>query len=119
MPGNSFQERFRSKNTAKVAAEASHRIAKSTDWYVKVHDAQLARLLEIEPKATQLFLILLRENLRHHGRPFVLPSDKLVVTPGLSRNRLRLMLRQLELAGLVLITNRPRKSPVIRVPLAL
>lgn len=120
MHGKSFQERFRSKNVPpKATATPARRIARSIDWYVKVHDAQLVRLLEIEPKATQLFLILLRETLRHHGRPFVLPSNKLVATPGLSRNRLRLMLCQLERAGLVLIDKRPQKPPIIRVPLAL
>jgi hypothetical protein len=117
MRGKSFQERFRSKH--KPPATPARRIARSTNWHVKVHDTQLALLLEVPPKATQLFLILLRESLRHRGRPFILPNDKLVEMPGLSRNRLRLLLRQLEQAGLIRVGRQPPKPPVIRVPLAL
>ena len=121
MSGESFQARFRSKNAAPPPPDrgVGQHIAKSTNWYVKIHDTQQDRLLEVDPICTRLFLILLRESLRHHGRPFVLPTDRLIAVPGLSRNRLRLLLCQLERAGLVLIANRPQKPPVIRVPLAL
>ena len=94
-------------------------VTKSTNWYVKIHDTQQDRLLEIDPVCTRLFLILLRESLRHHGRPFVLPTDRLIAVPGLSRPRLRLMLSQLARVGLILIARRPSKPPFVRVPLAL
>ena len=115
----SFSERFRSKNAAPPDKEAERRVAKSTNWYVKVHDTQLNRLLEVDPICTRLFLILLRESLRHHGRPFVLPTDRLIAVPGLSRRRLQLMLDQLARVGLILIARRPPKPPVVRVALAL
>jgi hypothetical protein len=115
MHASSFIEKYRSKHAPPENA-GRPRTARSTNWFVKVHDAQIERLLEIEPKATQLFLILLRENRRHHGRPFVLPSDELVALPGLSRNRLRLMLGQLERAGLVLVTPRHKRPPLVQVP---
>ena len=118
----SFSERFRSKNAAppQPVKGVGQRVAKSTNWYVKIYDTQQDRLLEVDPICTRLFLILLRESLRHHGRPFELPTDRLIAVPGLSRNRLQLMLDQLERVGLVLIARRgPPKPPVVRVPLAL
>jgi hypothetical protein len=116
MHGKSFSERFRSKNAPpKAAAAPTCRIARSTEWFVKVHDAQLARLLEIEPKATQLFLILLRESLRHRGKAFVLPTDQLAAIKGLSRPNLRRALRQLESCKLISVKRNPPKPPVITV----
>jgi hypothetical protein len=114
-----FMDKFRSKNTPPPGQKPTHRIARSTDWYVKVHDMQLEQLLKINPRATQLFLILLRESLRHHGKPFILPSEGLATTPGLSRRQLPRLLLQLERVGLILITHRPRSPPLIRVPMAL
>jgi hypothetical protein len=114
MPGKSFQGRFRSKNVP--PPPPARRVARSTDWFVEVHDAQLARLLEIEPRAIQLFLILLRESLRHHGRPFVLPSDKLVLMPGLRATQLRLWLHRLEQHKLISVARRSPKPPLIQIP---
>jgi hypothetical protein len=122
MSKESFQARFRSKNAAPPppAKEAKQHVAKSTNWYVKIHDTQQNRLLEVDPICTRLFLILLRESLRHHGRPFVLPTDSLIAVPGLSRRRLQLMLDQLARIELILVTRRgPPKPPVVRVPLVL
>ena len=54
------------------------------------------------------------------SRPaLVLPTDKLIAVPGLSRARLRLRLGQLARVGLILIARRPSKPPFVQVPLAL
>ena len=65
--------------------------------------------------AIHLFLVLLRESLRHHGRPFELPTPALIPGLGVKRRHLRGMLCRLEQCGLVSIARRPSKPPLIRI----
>jgi hypothetical protein len=116
----SFQERFRSKNAAPPPPDkvAGH-IAKSTNWYVKIHDSQLERLLGLKSElSAPLFLILLRKSFQHHGRPFELPTQALLSGLRVKQRHLQRTLHQLEQCGLILVARRTPKPPWIRVPLA-
>ena len=119
MPGESFQARFRSKpeNAAKAAegVVASKRIPLSTAWFTKIHDPQLDVVLSLGPFACTLYTILAREQRRHRGKPFVLPTDALATVKGLSRRNLNWTLLQLESGGLITIGRRPPKPPIIAV----
>ena len=128
MHGKSFQQKFQSKpeNAAKAAAEAAvrskPRIQPSAYPYTKLHIIQIIRLIEInDPGACMLFVILLGESFANkRGKPFELPTRQLVLIPGLKDpKRLRAKLHRLEQAGLITVTARHSKPPMIQVPLAL
>lgn len=127
MHGNkSFSERFRSKNkppenAAEVAARAKPRVNRSEQHYVKLHIAQLVQLITMnDPVAFMLFGILLGESFANYGKPFELPTRKLLPVRGLTNMaRLRAKLRKLEQWGLISIVARAPRPLLIQVPLAL
>ena len=62
-----------------------------------------------------LFTILLFENFRQRGQPFILPTRQLNTVKGLSPTNLRRALIQLETCGLISVTRNPPKPPLIAV----
>ena len=120
----SFSERFRSKpeNAAKAqTARSKARVDRSDYYYVKLH---LIQLIELEkrndPAAAYLFQLLLGASFSHRGKPFELPTERLMQIPGLANiRRLRARLRKLEQWGLISIVARPPRTMLIQVPLAL
>jgi hypothetical protein len=88
---------------------------RSTDWFVKVILTQTDKLLQLDPVCCPLFLILLVENFRHKGRPFILPTRKLNTVKGLRPTNLRSALIQLERCGLIAVARRRPRPPLITV----
>ena len=88
---------------------------KRATWFTKIPDAKLDAVLKLGPPACMLYLILVRENRRHRGRSFVLPSVALVAMRGLRRMNLHRTLSRLEQNGLIRATRRPPKPPLITV----
>ena len=72
-------------------------------------------MLELEHVCWPLFTILLFENFRQRGKPFILPTRKLATVKGLSPRNLRRALTQLETCGLISVTRNPPKPPLITV----
>ena len=65
--------------------------------------------------AKSLFHGLLFESFRNHGNSFVLPTKQLAGTQGLSRANCYRALQQLEQRGLITVTRRPPKPPLIKL----
>ena len=118
MHGKSFQERFRSKpeHVPPKTTSASKRMPRSQERFVRITASQAERLFELEPICWPLFTILQFENFRHHGRAFVLPTDKLATIRGLSRSNLHRSLLRLEACSLISVRRNPPKPPQITVP---
>ena len=109
----SFSERFRSKNNRpKPAAPTRARVPKTEEKFVRITVSQAARLFDLEHVCWPLFAILWFENLRHHGRAFVLPTEALTTIPGLSPANLRKNLDCLEACGLIAVQRQPPKPPI-------
>lgn len=77
--------------------------------------SQVEKLLGLEHVCWPLFTILRLEDLRHHGRAFVLPIDKLATIKGLSQRNLRRTLCRLEGRGLISVRRDRRNPPQITV----
>jgi len=90
-------------------------IPRSTDWFVKVTLTQADKLLQLDHVCWPLFTILLFENFRQRGKRFSLPTSKLNTVKGLSPRNLHRALNQLETCGLISVTHRPPKLPLIAV----
>jgi hypothetical protein len=87
------------------------------------------RKLELRPKLMRVqirrmhgvsttwdvFSGLLFESFRHHGNSFVFPVKQLKGVPGLSQRNWNRILLQLERRGLITVTRRPPKPPLIKV----
>ena len=114
MHGKSFQARFRSKNAAKATATPK-RIPRSRERFAMITVSQVEKLLGLEHVCWPLFTILRLEDLRHHGRAFVLPIDKLATIKGLSQRNLRRTLCRLEGCGLISVRRDRRNPPQITV----
>ena len=76
--------------------------------------AQMVRMYGVST-TWDVFCALLIESFRHHGDSFVLLSKQLVGVPGLSRANRKKILQQLERRGLIAVTRRPSKPPLIKV----
>jgi hypothetical protein len=77
--------------------------------------SQRAVLFGLPHVCWPLFSILEQESFRHARKAFILPTGDLAAIRGLSRPRLRLLLRQMEAGGLISIQRRPAKPPLITV----
>jgi hypothetical protein len=125
--GGGFQDRFRSKPESaakaafKTATRSEARVDRSAYWYVKLHLVHLDQLEEMnDPIMYVLFATLLRKSFAKGGKPFELPTDLLARVSGLkAEKRTRARLHKLAQRGLISITARPSKPPLIQVPLAL
>ena len=62
-----------------------------------------------------IFMVMLHENFRHRGKPFILPADKLAAHGGFNPRTQRRALLQLEACGLISVRRKNRKSPEIAV----
>jgi hypothetical protein len=84
-------------------------------WFTKIHDPHLDVALTLGPFACTLYVILAREQRRHYGRAFILPTGALTTLKGLSRTNLWRIMLQLERHGLIAAARRPSKPPLITV----
>jgi len=102
----------------KQAASSSQQKAppRSAEKFTKVTDSQWEKLICLGlPARATLFAILLRENFRHRGKSFVLPTDKLTDHGGLDLSTQRRALRQLESCGLISVQRRAPRPPQITI----
>ena len=106
------------------AEQAKREPAKKTAWprmprakerFVMLTVSQAEKLLQLEHVCWPLFTILLFENFRQRGQPFILPTRQLNTVKGLRPTNLRQALMQLETCGLISITRNPPKPPLIAV----
>ena len=77
--------------------------------------SQAEKLLELDHVCWPLFTILLFENFRQRGQPFILPTRQLNTVKGLSPANLRRALAQLEGCGLISVRRNPPQPPLITV----
>ena len=110
----SIIEKYRTK-PREAPAPTPKRVRRSVDWFVKLHDPQLEKLLGLDAVCCPLFLILAREGFRHRGKPFCLPTKGLITIKGLRRSNLYRALGQLERCGLIAVQRNPPRPPVITV----
>ena len=91
-------------------------MSKSTEPFVKLTVSQLNKLFGLRsPASVFIFLVMLHENFRHRGKPFILPADKLAARGGFNPRTQRRALLQLEACGLISVRRGNRKSPEIAV----
>jgi hypothetical protein len=95
----------------KAASHKSDKAARSKKSFIIISQAQQERLdaLGWSP-CMRLFMALLREDFRHWGRAFPLPTGK-VLDPQAQRRALS----RLEAGGLISVQRRPPKPPLITV----
>ena len=91
------------------------RMPPARERFVITTVSQAEKLIGLEHVCWPLFTILLFESFRQRGKPFSLPTGKLDTVKGLSPRNLRRALAQLERCGLISVTRRPPKPPVIAV----
>jgi hypothetical protein len=100
----------------KAEAASPPRMPKSKEPFVKLTIPQLNKLFGLRsPASVFIFMVMLHENFRHRGKPFILPADKLAAHGGFSHRTQRRALLQLEACGLVSVRRGNRKSPEIAV----
>ena len=100
----------------KAEAASPPRMSKSTEPFVKLTVSQLNKLFGLRsPASVFIFLVMLHENFRHRGKPFILPADKLAARGGFNPRTQRRALLQLEACGLISVRRGNRKSPEIAV----
>jgi hypothetical protein len=100
---------------AEQAKCAKGRMPRSTERFAIVTLSQAEKLIMLEHVCWPLFTILLFENFRQRGQPFILPTRQLNTVQGLRPTNLRQALIQLETCGLISITRNPPKPPLIAV----
>jgi hypothetical protein len=85
--------------------------------FVKLTTSQLEQLFRLKsPSSVCIFMVILHENFRHRGKPFIFPAGKLAAQGGFSPRTQRRALLQLEACGLILIRRKNRELPVITIP---
>jgi len=90
--------------------------AKSTERFVLIKLQQLDTLFGLKSRAcTLLFMVMLYENFRHRGKPFILSADKIAANGGFSRRTQRRAVLRLEACGLISVKRRNRTPPEIAV----
>jgi hypothetical protein len=93
------------------------RIPRSNEPFVKLTTSQLEQLFRLKsPSSVCIFMVILHENFRHRGKPFIFPAGKLAAQGGFSPRTQRRALLQLEACGLILIRRKNRELPVITIP---
>lgn len=104
-------ERLKSEQAKREPAK--RRVPRSREPFVMMTVSQAERLLPLKHVCWPLFTLLLFENFRHRGQPFILPTRQLNTVKGLRPTNLRQALIQLKRCGLIsIIRNRP-KPPLI------
>ena len=100
-----------------AAAAPNSRVPKSKEKFVIVTLSQLDRLLVGAPTVSQMviFMILLFENFRHRGRPFIMPSEAFAKLGGYNLRTQQRALFRLEKCGLISVRRVHRGSPEITV----
>jgi hypothetical protein len=114
------EERRRTEFFAKAAEETSpKRMPKARqEPFIQISMKQLDKLMHHRTNSKDyvgIFFVLCFESFRHHGRAFILPSDKLAEIGGFSLRTQQRAITYLEKAGLILVERVNRKSPVIRL----
>src|SRR5260221_14441607 len=100
----------------KAEAALPLRMPRSKESFVKLTISQLNKLFDLRsPASVFIFMVMLHENFRHRGKPFILPADKLAAHGGFKPRTQRRVLLQLEACGLISVRRRNRKSPEIAV----
>ena len=107
------EQTARELTPAKVASAA--RMPRAKGLFVMLTAPQAEKLLRLEHVCWPLFTILLFENFRQRGHPFILPTRQLNTVKGLRPTNLRRALMQLETCGLISITRIRPKPPLIAV----
>ena len=112
-----FIEKFRTKpRNAPPPTSARKQMPRSTEPFILLRVSQRVTLHRLNSAGCwDLFTTLAQESFRHGGKTFILPSDELATIKGLSRPRLRAIVRQLEVNGLILVQRRAAKPPLITV----
>jgi hypothetical protein len=96
------------------AAEPRAQAASGGAPFAKLMRVQIRRMHGVST-TWDVFSGLLFESFRHHGNSFVLPVKQLKGVPGLSQTNWNRILLQLERRGLITVTRRPPKPPLIKV----
>jgi hypothetical protein len=100
----------------KAEAASPTRIPKSNELFVKLTIPQLNKLFSLRSRASVfIFIVMLHENFRHRGKPFILPSNKLAAHGGFTHRTQRRALLQLGNCDLISVRRMPRKPPEITV----
>jgi hypothetical protein len=100
----------------KAEAASPLRMPRSKEPFIKLTVLQLNKLFGVRsPAGVLIFMVMLHENFRHRGKPFILPADKLAVHGGFKPRTQRRALLQLEACGLISVRRRNRNSPEIAV----
>ena len=100
----------------KAEAASPSRMPKSKEPFVKLTISQLNKLFGVRsPAGVLIFMVMLHENFRHRGKPFILPANKLAAHGGFNPRTQRRALLQLEACGLISVRRGNRKSPEIAV----
>ena len=82
--------------------------------FVKLTRAQMLRMHGVST-TWDVLSGLLQENFRSHGNRFILPTKQLREIPGMSLRNLHRILQELERRGLITVTRRPPKPPLVTV----
>ena len=85
----------------KAEAVSPPRVPKSKEPFVKLTITQLSKLFGVTLAGVLIFMVMLHENFRHRGKPFILPANKLAAHGGFNPLTQRRALRQLEACGLI------------------
>ena len=96
------------------AAEQRVQAAAEGAAFAKLMRVQMYRMYGLST-TWDVFCALLIESFRHHGNSFILSGKQLAGVPGLSRANRKKILQQLERRGLIAVTRRPSKPPLIKV----
>ena len=100
----------------KAEAASPSRMPKSKEPFVKLTIPQLNKLFGVRsPAGVLIFMVMLHENFRHRGKPFILPANKLAAHGGFNPRTQRRALLQLEACGVISVRRENRKSPEITV----
>ena len=95
-------------------ATSPPRIPRSKELFVKLKIPQLEQLFHLRSAASVcIFMVMLHEDFRHRGKPFILPAEKLAAHGGFNARTQRRALIQLEACGLISVKRRNRELPVI------
>jgi hypothetical protein len=105
------------RKAAQIAREpAQQQAPRVKGHFVMVSPVQIAKVHELGSAACwSLFMVLLLEDYRQRGQPFVLSIDKATSMLGLSEANLRRALGRLEGCGLISTIRNPPKPPLIKV----
>jgi hypothetical protein len=96
------------------AAEPEAQTATGGAPFAKLMRVQIRRMHGVST-TWDVFSGLLFESFRHHGNSFILPVKQLEGVSGLSQRNWNRILLQLERRGLITVTRRPPKPPLIKV----